>query len=141
CGGCGETKDGTCPGVQDDLSELLKTIYAADAIVAGSPVYFGSAPPEIMAVLHRMGYIARRMPENPLAGKVLAGVAVGRRGGHNLTLNQLINVAGPLDMTIAGSTYWPMAFGGPIGAVKEDEEGLKTMAVLGRNMARLIQES
>ncbi|MHC4874652.1 MAG: flavodoxin family protein [Planctomycetota bacterium] len=150
CGACGKSADGTCPGVKDDLNKLLEIIYSSDAIVAGSPVYFGSATPELMAVLQRMGYVARRHPDLPLSGKVLGGVAVARRAGQIFTVDQITNVGGPLNMSIAGSTYWPIAFGGAAGSVKEDgaagsvkedEEGIKTMQNLGKSIFELINNA
>jgi len=138
CGSCSKVP-GTCTGVKDDLNDLLKIIYAADGIVAGSPVYFGSATPELMAVMQRMGYVARKMPENPLSGKLLAGVAVARRAGQNFTVAQITNVGGPLNMITPGSIYWPVAFGGEPGSVREDQEGMKTMRQLGKNMVELIK--
>jgi hypothetical protein len=34
-----------------------------------------------------------------------------------------------------GSSYWNIGIGRKIGEVESDEEGLKTMTALGRNMA------
>jgi multimeric flavodoxin WrbA len=42
-------------------------------------------------------------------------------------------------MIVPGSTYWNMAVGGPTGAVEQDEEGLRTMENLGKNMAWLLK--
>lgn len=141
CGGCRKAKDGRCVGVDDGVNEVLAKIYAADAVVAGSPVYFGSATPELMAVLHRMGYVARGMEKNPLERKVAAGIAVARRAGQNFTLDQIQNVVGPLDMVLAGSSYWTIAFGGAPGSVLDDTEGVETMRRLGRNIAWLLRST
>ena len=50
CAACRERKDGTCPTHQDDFGPVLEKMLAADIIITGSPVYFGSATPELMAV-------------------------------------------------------------------------------------------
>jgi multimeric flavodoxin WrbA len=43
-------------------------------------------------------------------------------------------------MIVPGFTYWNMGFGLDKGDVKKDEEGLRTMAVLGENMAWLLKK-
>ena len=139
CMKCRQTQDGSCPGREDGLDEVFQKVYQADALVVGSPVYFGSATPESLAFLQRMGYVARGMPTNPMAGKIGAGVAVARRGGQNFTLTQLEMSFGPLNMVRAGSIYWPMSFGAAPGEMKNDQEGVKTMQQLGQNMAHLAK--
>ena len=43
-------------------------------------------------------------------------------------------------MIIPGSSYWNFAFGAAPGDVLKDEEGMKTMKVLGENMAWLLEK-
>jgi multimeric flavodoxin WrbA len=43
-------------------------------------------------------------------------------------------------MIIPGSNYWNLGYGRNKGEVKEDEEGIKTMEVLGNNMAWLLKK-
>ena len=138
CLKCRETKDGTCGGRDDGLDEVFRKVYNAKALVVGSPVYFGSATPESLAFLQRLGYVARGMEENPMAGKIGAGVAVARRGGQNFTVAQLEMSFGPLNMVRAGSIYWPVGFGAKQGDIKHDDEGIKTMKQLGQNVAELM---
>jgi len=140
CLKCRETKDGTCKGREDGLDEVFRKVYKAQGLVVGSPVYFGSATPESLAFLQRLGYVARGMDENPMEGKIGAGVAVARRGGQNFTVAELEMSFGPLKMIRAGSIYWPMGFGAKQGDIRQDEEGMKTMGELGRNMAEMIKK-
>ncbi|QSX08113.1 flavodoxin family protein [Alkalibacter rhizosphaerae] len=44
---------GTC-AVQDDLKEVLKKIEEADAVVLGSPIYFGEVTAEFRGLLERL---------------------------------------------------------------------------------------
>ena len=44
-------------------------------------------------------------------------------------------------MTIPGSIYWNMGFGLAKGDVEQDEEGLRTMQILGQNMAWLLKKT
>ncbi|MGZ7168682.1 MAG: flavodoxin family protein, partial [Halobacteriota archaeon] len=39
-----------------------------------------------------------------------------------------------------GSSYWNIGIGRMIGEVKDDEEGMETMANLGKNMAWLLKK-
>jgi multimeric flavodoxin WrbA len=58
-----------------------------------------------------------------------------RRAGaiHALdTINHLFLISG---MVVVGSSYWNLGVGRKPGEVAEDEEGLRTMRTLGRNMA------
>ncbi len=41
-------------------------------------------------------------------------------------------------MIIPGSSYWNLGYGRAVDEVQQDEEGLRTMQVLGRNMAWLL---
>jgi len=43
-------------------------------------------------------------------------------------------------MIVAGSNYWNMGIGLNKGDVENDKEGLKTMKVLGENMAWLLKK-
>jgi multimeric flavodoxin WrbA len=43
-------------------------------------------------------------------------------------------------MIIPGSSYWNIAYGRDKGDVAKDEEGMKTMRVLGENMAWLLEK-
>ena len=61
CRGCFGSETIRC--VQEDpaFEGMLEKFVAADGILVGSPVYFGSATPQIMALLDRVGYVARRI--------------------------------------------------------------------------------
>ena len=65
-----------------------KDFLSAQGVIAGSPVYFGSATPQTMAMLDRVGYVARKRG-NFLRRKVGAAIAVARRAGQNFTFAQL----------------------------------------------------
>ena len=110
----------------------------ADGILIGSPVYFGSATPQTMALLDRVGYVARKHPQL-LRRKVGAAIVVARRAGQNFTLAQLNYFFLISEMIVPGSTYWNMAFGREKGEVRNDAEGMDTVKNLARNMAWLMK--
>jgi multimeric flavodoxin WrbA len=124
----------------DDFPEILGAIKAADVIVVGSPVYFGSATPELMALLDRAGYVARCGGENFLSRKIGGPVTVARRAGQNFTFAQLLYWFLINDMVVPGSTYWNVAFGRAAGDVQDDIEGLETVDRFADNLIWLAEK-
>lgn len=140
CMKCAEVADGTCPGINDFISrECIPRAIAADGIIIASPVYFADVTSETKALIDRVGYAVRK-GENRLRRKVGAAVIAQRRGGavHAFdTINHLFLIS---EMVVVGSSYWNLGFGGAPGEVEADEEGLRTMATLGRNMAWALEK-
>ncbi len=46
----------------------------------------------------------------------------------------------PINMIIAGSTYWNMVFAGPKGTALDDSEGIDTIKLFGQNVANIIKK-
>ena len=139
CRGCAKADKPMC--IQEDpaFEGMIERFMAADGILVGSPVYFGSATPQTTALLHRVGYVARSN-ENFLRHKVGAAIVVGRRAGHNFTFAQLNYFFLLSEMIVPGSTYWNCAFGREMGEVNNDQEGLDTIRRLAHNMAWLMRK-
>lgn len=124
---------------KDDFMPVYEAMAAADGLLVGSPVYFGSATPNLMALLDRAGYVAR-MGDNPFYRKVGSPVVVARRAGVNFTYAQLQLWFVIMGMFVPGSTYWPIAYGLKPGEVAQDAEGMKTVATLAENTAWLLKK-
>jgi multimeric flavodoxin WrbA len=139
CRGCFASDTIRC--VQEDpaFEGVLEKFASANAILLGSPVYFGSATPQIMALLDRVGYVARKHPQL-LRRKVGAAVVVARRAGQNFTFAQLNYFFLISEMIVPGSSYWNIAFGREKGEVENDAEGMETVRTLARNMAWLMKK-
>jgi len=127
--------------VQEDpaFEGILERFAAADGVLVGSPVYFGSATPQTMALLDRVGYVARRH-RDLLRRKVGAAIVVARRAGQNFTFAQLNYFFLISEMIVPGSTYWNVAFGREKGEVNSDTEGVETVKNLAMNMAWLMKK-
>jgi multimeric flavodoxin WrbA len=138
CRGCFASDTIRC--VQEDpaFEGILDKFSQADGILVGSPVYFGSATPQIMALLDRVGYVARKHPQL-LRRKAGAAIVVARRAGQNFTFAQLNYFFLISEMIVPGSTYWNVAFGREKGEVENDAEGMETVKNLARNMAWLMK--
>lgn len=139
CRGCATAEGFRC--VQEDpaFEGMIERFQWAEGILVGSPVYFGSATPQTMALLDRVGYVAR-MKQNFLRRKVGAALVVARRAGHNFTFAQINYFFLINEMIVPGSTYWNIAFGLEKGRVKEDSEGMATVRNLALNMAWVMKK-
>jgi multimeric flavodoxin WrbA len=139
CRGCFASDTPRC--VQEDpaFEGMIERFMEADGILLGSPVYFGSATPQIMTLVDRVGYVARRHPQL-LRRKVGAALVVGRRAGQNFTFAQLNYFFLISEMIVPGSSYWNIAFGREKGEVENDAEGISTVQTLARNMAWLLKK-
>lgn len=138
CGACGREKDRRCHGRSDHLNEIMETVFAADALVLGSPTYFADVTSEMKAFIDRMGYVGRANG-NVFARKPGAAVVAVRRGGaiHAFdTINHFFLIS---DMVVAGSSYWNIGIGRDKGEVEGDAEGMRTMTRLGENLAWLLE--
>ena len=137
CGGCLKSETAQCVQPDPAFDGMIEKFTAADGILIGSPVYFGSATPQTMALLDRVGYVARRHPQI-LRRKVGAAIAVGRRAGQNFTFAQLNYFFLIAEMIVPGSSYWNVVVGHDKGEAAHDAEGMKTIKTLARNMAWLM---
>jgi multimeric flavodoxin WrbA len=137
CGACGESHDSSCPGITgDDFGPVFEAMLRADILIVGSPVHFGSATPELMALLDRAGYVSRA--NGHLFSRKIGGpVAVARRAGHNFTYAQLLFWYMINDMVVPGSSYWNVALAREPGSVSADTEALATIDRFADNLAWL----
>ena len=138
CWACGGRKN--CVHKKDLFQEIYEKMTQADGILLGSPVYTANISANMQAFLERASVVAdMNRNENLLRHKVGAAVTAARRGGALNALDAMNHFFMLQDMFIVGSSYWPMAYGGMPGEVKEDQEGIETMKNLGQNMAYLLK--
>ena len=139
CYKCFANKNGHCAGANDIVNECLDKMAAADAVILASPTYFADCTGQMKCFIDRSGMTARAN-DNMFARKVGAALVAVRRAGaihafdslnHYFTISQMITV---------GSSYWNVATGREIGDVENDQEGMQTMATLGKNMAWLLKK-
>ena len=133
CGYCGS--HGKCVFDDDPVNGIARKFEAADGLVIGSPVYYGSPNGALLALMDRLMYstsFSKHM-------KVGSAVVSARRGGCTASfdvLNKYFTISG---MPVASSTYWNQVHGFTAEDVRKDLEGLQTMRNLARNMAFLIR--
>jgi multimeric flavodoxin WrbA len=139
CGKCGQNKDQRCAVRNDVVNDCLAKMVSADGIILASPVYFADVSPELKALIDRCGMVAKGN-DHLLKRKVGAAVVAVRRGGaiHAFdTINHFFTIE---QMIIPGASYWNVGIGHESGAVERDEEGMRTMKILGENMAWLLNK-
>jgi len=139
CNACMSCKKSPKCVLEDDFQPIFEKIVEAEGLLVGSPVYFGSATPETMALLDRLGYVARNN-NNFLRHKVGGPVVVARRAGQNFTYAQLVFFYTINEMIVVGSTYWNIAFGREKGEVTDDAEGVETLRNFGKNVAWVLKK-
>ena len=139
CRKCSSRKDGRCSQEDDAGNLYIEKMAAADGILLGSPTYVADISPEIKALIDRAcmvsganGGIFRR--------KAGAAVVAVRRGGAVHAFDSLNHFFLITEMIVPGSRYWNIGIGHERGDVERDEEGIRTMEVLGRNMAWLLKK-
>ena len=139
CRACFETKNQRCVIEDDDVNAYIQKMVEADGIIFGSPTYFGMMSSEMKALIDRAGFVARANTDM-LKYKVGAAVVAVRRAGGMTTFDAINHFFLINQMIVPGSSYWNIGIGNKKGEVKKDEEGMKTMQNLGRNMAWLIKK-
>lgn len=134
CGKCHETRNGKCAFDDDICNEMIEKMNAADALVVGSPVYYGQPAGQVLALIQRAFYAGAQVDNKPAAA-----VAVCRRGGATAALQTLMMPFQLKNMPLVTSQYWNIVYGLAKGEAKLDVEGMQTMRQLGRNMAWLLK--
>ena len=132
CGKCRENMDGKCVLQGDIADELIPQIQQSDIIILGAPVYFGSAPAELKALIDRTGYVSR--PLKLLERKLGGPVAVARRAGQNFTYAQLMYWYMVNGLIVPGSTYWNVGVAKGKGEIVDDKESLVTIENFAQNL-------
>ena len=133
CGKCKDINPAACVFDDDLVNESIRKIETADALVIGSPVYFGSLTAQTKAFIDRVGYATR--PHKVLKGMVCASVTAVRRNGALTAFNAINNLFTISEGIVVGSSYWNQGVGVRVGDVMDDEECIDTMKTLGQNMA------
>lgn len=136
CGGCHKNGGKGCVFDDDLCSEITEKMATADALIVGTPVYYGQPNGGVLSLMQRLFYSSGRLVQN----KPAAALAVCRRGGATATLQTMNMMFEMMNMPIVTSQYWNIAYGAGKGEVKLDTEGMQTMRTLATNMAWLLEK-
>ena len=137
CIACNTCKDkpGACVFDDDVCNGISAKMNSSDALIVGSPVYWGQPNGAVLSIIQRAFY------SNGAAfrGKPAAAVAVCRRGGATATFETLNMPFQMMSMPVVTSQYWNIVYGREPGQAALDREGLRTMRTLANNMAALLR--
>ena len=136
CGACRNNGGAGCVYDDDACAEIISKMATADALIVGTPVYYGQPNGGILAIMQRLFFSAGHLVQN----KPAAALAVCRRGGATATLQTMNMMFEMMNMPVVTSQYWNIAYGAGKGQVKLDAEGMQTMRTLATNMAFLLQK-
>ena len=134
CGKCQENGNGKCIFTDDICNEMIDKINEADALVVGSPVYYGQPAGPVLSLIQRAFFAGVQV-----ANKPAAAVTVCRRGGSTAAFQTLQMPFQMVNMPLVTSQYWNIVFGMNPGEAQLDSEGRQTMRQLARNMAWMLK--
>lgn len=135
CGQCITKQLGRCTFDDDVCNEIAAKMADCDAVVIGSPVYYGQPTGQVLALQQRMLFSAGHLFRN----KPAAAVCICRRGGASAAFQTLTMPFQMMNMPVVTSQYWNIAYGREEGEAARDTEGMQTMRTLADNMAFLLQ--
>lgn len=139
CGQCFILKNNKCALSDDLVNEYIAKMIQAEGIIIGTPTYFADCTAAAKALIERTGMVSRAN-NNLFKRKVGAAVVAVRRGGAIHAFDSINHFFSIGEMIIVGASYWNMGIGREIGEAAQDQEGMNTMSVLGKNMGWLIKK-
>ncbi len=139
CRECSKRKDHRCGQTGDMGNAYIEKMEQADGILLGTPTYVADISPEIKALMDRACLVSKANG-GMFRRKVGAAVVAVRRAGAIHAFDALNHFFLLSEMIVPGSSYWNIGIGLEAGDVERDEEGIRTMRVLGQNMAWLLKK-
>ena len=136
CGQCRTKALGRCTFDDDVCNRIVEKLDGADALIVGTPVYYGQPNGAVLAVMQRVFFSASSKVEN----KPAASVAICRRGGATAAFQTVNMMFEMMNMPLVTSQYWNIAYGREPGQAALDTEGMQTMRTLADNMAWLLKK-
>ncbi|ADD67030.1 NADPH-dependent FMN reductase [Denitrovibrio acetiphilus DSM 12809] len=131
CGKCYERKNKRCIIESDCINDCLEKIFAADAVILGSPTYFTDVTSEMKGLLDRTGFVSQANG-HLLKGKIGAAVVAVRRGGATHVYDTINHMFLMSSMIVPGSIYWNIGVALNEGEVLKDDEAMRNMNHLGQ---------
>ena len=135
CGQCAAQGLGRCVFNDDICNQISEKFKEANALIVGSPVYYGQPNGALLSIIQRSFYSNGKN----ISGKPAAAIAVCRRGGATATIETLNMPFQMMNMPIVTSQYRNIVYGRGAGEAALDTEGIQTMPTLARNMAWLLK--
>ena len=142
CYECLRTKDKKCVIQTDKINDYIEKIIEADGVIIGSPTYFANISSRVKALIDRAGLVGI-VNGYLYKHKVGAAVVGVRRAGAIHAFSSINHFFLINQMHVIGSNYWNLGINPNIMNPEEfenDEEGIETFKVLGKNMAYVLKK-
>ncbi|MBP3714339.1 MAG: flavodoxin family protein [Phocaeicola sp.] len=136
CGQCKAKQLGQCAFDDDICNRIAEKLDSIDALIVGSPVYYGQPNGSVLSLIQRLFYSAGEKVEN----KPAAAVCVCRRGGASAAFTTMNLPFQMMNMPVVTSQYWNIVYGREEGQAALDAEGMQTMRTMANNMAWLLKK-
>jgi NAD(P)H dehydrogenase (quinone) len=134
--GVGEVEGVAC--IVKSTADVIKDDFvAADGVIAGSPVYFGTMAAELKAVFDQFVGVRKKME-----GKIGAAFATSGdpSGGKETTLMSIIQAFLIYGMIVAGDPLDATGHYGVSCVGSPDRDALMNAALLGKRVASLVKK-
>ena len=136
CGQCQARGLGRCVFDDDLCNRVVEKLDDVDALVVGTPVYYGQPNGSVLSLVQRMFFSAGAKVQN----KPAAAVCVCRRGGATAAMQTMNMPFQMMNMPVVTSQYWNIVYGLEAGEASLDIEGMQTMRTMAQNMAWLLKK-
>lgn len=136
CGKCKQNGNSRCVFDDDVTNKVIAAMSDSDAVIVGSPVYYGQPSGQLLCLVQRALYAGGAL----FVGKPASAVAVCRRGGASAAYQTLLMPFQMTNMPVVTSQYWNISYGREEGQTAQDTEGMQTMRTLANNMAWLLKK-
>ena len=137
CGRCAANGLGRCVFDDDVCNRISEKFADVNALIIGSPVYYGQPNGALLSVIQRAFYSNGAN----ISGKPAASIAVCRGGGATAAFESMNMPFQMMNMPVVTSQYWNIVYGRTPGEAAMDKEGMQTMQTLARNMAWLLKST
>jgi multimeric flavodoxin WrbA len=139
CFVCSLEKNRMCVLKKDIVNDCIAKMAAADAVLLGSPAYVADVSSEMKALIDRSTMVGKANGDM-YRRKLGAAVVAARRNGAIHAFDTMNHFFLNSQMIVVGSNSWNIGYGPEKGEVIDDEEGMKTMRILGENLLWLLEK-
>lgn len=133
CPDCG--KQGRCV-IDDDIQAIYPRMEGADAIILGTPIFFGQMTAQTKTLMDRTYFLHKS--GGRLRGKIGGVITVGGRSGHDFTAVALMEWFTILGMILPGGSF-AQSRSREKGAVVTEEKALTAAQGLSERMVSLYE--
>lgn len=119
----------------DGVNEIAEKMGDYSGLIVGSPVYFAGPAGNLLSFMDRLFYAYPSL----MQGMPAAAVSAYRRAGGTCTMDRLNKYFTIRSMPVVSTTYWNGLQSQMVEMAENDQEGLKHMRNLGKNMAWMVK--